>query len=100
MGTKRPIADCDDHSTAWGETTGPNPTDRGTAGTTRSLLSDDNVTPLGVAGDGANRNAMTLVAATVCQPLIGVNAPGEPAPQRLCLDNGGDNDAMRQRVVA
>ncbi|WP_411855824.1 hypothetical protein [Roseiflexus sp.] len=74
--------------------------DRGTAGATRRLLTDGNGIPLGVAGDGANRNAATLVAATVCQLVIGVNAPGKPAPQRLCRDNGDDDNAVRQSMVA
>lgn len=39
-----------------GKKTGPNPTDRGKSGTKRSLLTDGNGIPLGVAIDGANRN--------------------------------------------
>ncbi|MFQ3682099.1 hypothetical protein [Roseiflexus sp.] len=72
---------------------------RGTAGATRRLLTDGNGIPLGVAGDGVNRNAMTLVTATVCQLVISVDAPGESAPQRLCRDNGDDDDAVRQSVA-
>ncbi|MFQ3630639.1 hypothetical protein [Roseiflexus sp.] len=71
-----------------GKTTGPNPTSCGTAGTKRRPLTDGNGIPLGVAGDGVNRNAMTLVAATVYRLVIGVDAPGEPASQRLCRDSG------------
>jgi transposase len=62
-------------------------------------LTDGNGIPLGVAIAGANRNALTLVEATVCQMVIGLDEPSEQAPQHLCLDNGDDDDAVRQTVA-
>ncbi len=63
-----------------GKTTGSNPTSRGAAGTKRRPLTDGSGIPLSVAGDGANRNAMTLVAATVCQLAIRARRAGVAAP--------------------
>jgi transposase len=82
-----------------GKKTGPNPTDRGKSGTKRSLLTDGNGIPLGVAIAGANRNDMKLVEATLCQLVIGLDEPTEEAPQHLCLDKGYDYDAVRQTVA-
>lgn len=54
---------------------------------------------MGVAIDGANRNDMKLVAATLCQMVIGLDEPTEEAPQHLCLDKGYDYDAVRQTLA-
>ena len=48
-----------------GEKTGPNPTDQGKRGVKRSLLTDAQGIPVGLAVDGANRHDMKLVRATV-----------------------------------
>jgi len=49
----------------WGAKTGPNPTDRGKAGSKRHLITDQNGTPLAIAHTGANvhdsQMAMPLV---------------------------------------
>ena len=57
-----------------GGKTGPNPTDRGKRGVKRSLLTDAQGIPVGLAVDGANRHDMKLVRATVDR-LAGA-APG------------------------
>jgi putative transposase len=44
---------------------GKNPTDRGTLGTKRSVLTDGHGLPLSVAVDGANRHDMKLVETTL-----------------------------------
>ena len=48
-----------------GGKTGPNPTHRGKRGVKRSLLTDAQGIPVGLAVDGANRHDMKLVRATV-----------------------------------
>ena len=51
-----------------GEKTGPNPTDRGKSGVKRSLLTEAQGIPVGLAVDGANRHDMKLVAGYGGQP--------------------------------
>ena len=48
-----------------GGETGPNPTDRGKSGVKRSLLTEAQGIPVGLAVDGAHRHDMKLVRATV-----------------------------------
>jgi putative transposase len=83
-----------------GAATGPNPTDRGKAGVKRSLLTDGAGIPLAVVIDGANRNDMKLIAATLDGIVITRPTPPEDAPQHLCLDKGYDYDAVRLVVAA
>jgi putative transposase len=52
-----------------------------------------------VAGDGANRHDVKLVAATLDGLAIARPAP-EDVPQDLCPDAGYDYDAVRQEVAA
>jgi putative transposase len=78
-----------------GEATGPNPTDRGKAGTKRSLLTDGQGVPLGVVVAGANRHDMKLVSATL--EAIVVKRP-EAGLQHLCLDKGYDYPQVRELV--
>ena len=44
---------------------GKHPTDRGKIGTTRSVLTDGDGVPLGLAVEGANRNDFKMVEATL-----------------------------------
>ena len=64
-----------------GERTGRNPTDRGKLGTKRSLLTEANGVPVGLAVEGANRHDKKLAEATL--ESIPVERPeptrGEPA---------------------
>jgi putative transposase len=83
-----------------GAATGPNPTDRGKAGVKRSLLTDGAGIPLAVVVDGANRNDMKLIAATLDGIVIARPVPTAGAPQHLCLDKGYDFAAVREDVIA
>ncbi len=80
-----------------GGKTGPNPTDRGKSGVKRSLLTEAQGIPVGLAVDGANRHDMKLVRATV--DTSPCHAPPSPEhPQGLCLDKGYDFDEVRRIV--
>jgi len=83
-----------------GAATGPNPTDRGKLGVKRSLLTDGAGIPLAVVVDGANRNDMKLIAATLDGIVIARPDPTDVAPPHLCLDKGYDFDAVREAVAA
>ena len=61
--------------TFWGDLIGPNPTDRGKAGTKRSLLVDGEGGPLSI--------------------VVERPQPTEEEPQHLCLDKGYDNPSGR-----
>lgn len=82
-----------------GEKTGPNPTDRGKRGTKRSLLTDANGIPIGLAVDGANRVDFKMVRETIATIPIQRPAPRKSAPQGLCLDKGYDYDEVRRLAV-
>ena len=77
---------------------GKNPTDRGTLGTKRRVLTDGHGIPLGVAVDGANRHDMKLVDATVEAILSKRPEPTVRGPQHLCLAKGYDYDAVRDTL--
>jgi putative transposase len=78
-----------------GAGTGPNLTDRSKSGTKRSLLTDGRGVPLGVAVDGANRNDMKMVRATLEAQVGKRPKPTKRKPQNLCLDKGYDFDQVR-----
>lgn len=69
---------------------GPNPTDRGKTGTKRSLLTDGEGVPVGLAIAGANRNDHLLLAETFDSIPVDRPEPTKAAPQGLCLDKGYD----------
>ena len=71
-----------------GGKTGPNPTDRGKRGVKRSLLTEAQGIPVGLAVDGANRHDMKLVRATVDSLPVPRPGPSPEHPQGLCLDKG------------
>jgi putative transposase len=79
---------------------GQNPTDRGTLGTTRRVLTDGHGLPLGSAVEGAHRHEMKLVDATVEALIIKRPEPTVTHPQQLCLDQGYDDDAVRETLEA
>ena len=79
-----------------GGKTGPNPTDRGKSGVKRSVLTEANGVPVGLAVAGANRHDMKLVRATVEAIPVERPAPTPEQPQGLCLDKGYDYDEVRQ----
>ena len=74
--------------TFWGDLIGPNPTDRGKAGTKRSLLVDGEGGPLSIVVAGANVHDAkpTLDAIVVERP--------QPTEEDLCLDKGYDNPSL------
>ena len=83
-----------------GKKTGKNPTDRGKKGVKRSLLVEANGIPVGMAVDGANRNDMKMVEATL--ESIPEDAqrpePSAEAEQGMCMDKGYDYDEVREIV--
>ena len=81
-----------------GAATGANPTDCGKRGTKRSQLSDGRGMPLAVVVDGANRNDMKLVEATLDHIMITRPTPTEEEPQHMCLDAGYDYDAVYETL--
>ena len=79
-----------------GGETGPNPTDRGKSGVKRSLLTEAQGIPIGLAVDGANRHDMKLVRATVDSLPVPRPAPSPDQPQGMCLDKGYDYGEVRR----
>ena len=65
----------------------------------RSLLTEGHGIPLGLAIDGANRQDMKLVRATLVSLVVERPEPTEDEPQGLCLDAGYDFDEVRQLLV-
>ena len=78
-----------------GEKTGPNPTDRAKCGTKRSLLTDGDGIPLGLAVGGANVNDFKLARETLESIPLDRPRPTRRWPQGLCLDKGYDYDEVR-----
>jgi transposase len=80
-----------------GEGTGPNPTDRGKLGWKWSVASERHGVPIGWAIDGANRNDVRMLGAT----LDAVDAVGLLADiDTLHLDRGYDYPVVRQQLAA
>ena len=75
---------------------GPNPTDRGKAGTKRSILVDGDGGPLGVIVAGANVNDFKLLRSTLESVVVG----RPECEQHLCLDKGYDNPVGREETAA
>ncbi len=87
---------CDGQGALGGDHVGPNPTDRGKAGTKRSILVDGDGGPLGVVVAGANVNDFKLLRATI--EAVVVERP--EYEQHLCLDKGYDNPVGRREPLA
>ena len=81
-----------------GGETGANPTDRGKRGVKRSLLTEAQGVPVGVAVDGANRHDMKLVRPTLDSVVIARPEPTLEQPQGMCLDKGYDFDEVRRTL--
>ena len=81
-----------------GGKTGANPTDPGKGGVKRSLLTEAQGVPVGLAVDGANRHDMKLVRATVDSRPVPRPAPSPDQPQGMCLDKGYDFDEVRRTL--
>jgi putative transposase len=78
-----------------GGKTGKNPTDRGKLGVKRSVLTEGNGIPIGVAVAGANRNDMKLVKVTIESIQIDRPKATKRKPQGMCMDKGYDYDEVR-----
>ena len=66
-----------------GERTGRNPTDRGKLGTKRSLLTEANGIPVGLAVEGANRHDKKVAEATLESIPVERPEPTEESPQGM-----------------
>lgn len=67
-------------------------------GAKRSLLVEAEGIPIGLAVDGANRNDMKLVEATLDSIPVARPEPTQEKPQGMCMDKGYDYQAVRQTV--
>ena len=82
-----------------GEKTGKNPTDRAKRGVKRSLLVEGQGLPIGLAVEGANRNDMKMVEATLESIPVERPKPTTEQPQGMCMDKGYDYDEVRELVA-
>lgn len=79
--------------------TGRNPTDWGKQGVKRSILTEANSIPVGVAVAGANQVDFKMTEDTLQSIPIGRPAPTPDEPQGLCLDKGYDYDEVREKAA-
>src|SRR5919197_1901791 len=79
-----------------GKKRGPNPTDRPKQGAKRSLLTEGQGVPIGIAVDGANRNDFKMTKETLTGIPIKRPPPTSKRPQALGLDKGYDFDEVRR----
>jgi len=82
-----------------GKKVGKNPTDRGTSGTKRSVLTDGGGVPVGLAVEGENRNEFKMVRETIESIPIARPEPIPDTPQGRCLDKGYDSDEVRDLLT-
>jgi putative transposase len=75
---------------------GQNPTDRGQLGTKRRVLTAGGGVPVGLAVDGANRHDFTRARATSERIPIARPEPTPDKPQGMGLDQGYDDDEVRE----
>jgi putative transposase len=78
---------------------GKNPTDRGNSGTKRSILTDGEGVPIGLAVDGANRHDFKMARATIERIAVERPDPTPDSPQGMCLDKGYDYDEVRELLT-
>jgi putative transposase len=82
-----------------GKKVGKNPTDRGTIGTKRRLLTDGGGVPVGLAVEGADRHDFKLVRETIESIAVERPEPTADKPQGMCLDKGYDYDEVRDLLT-
>ena len=87
-------------SSFWGDLIGRNPTDRGKAGSKRSILVDAEGGPLSIVVAGANVHDAKLLEATLDAIVTERPQPTEEEPQHLCLDKGYDNPSGREAAMS
>jgi putative transposase len=75
---------------------GKNPTDRGKKGTKKSVLTDGDGGPLGVAIAGANVLERRMLRGTIEAIVVERPEPTAAEPQNLSLDKGYDNPEGRE----
>jgi putative transposase len=78
-----------------GKKSGPNPTDRAKSGVKRSVLTEGQGVPIGLAVEGANRHDMKMVRETIESIVVERPKPTRKKKQNMCLDKGYDYDAVR-----
>ena len=83
-----------------GDAIGPNPTDRGKAGSKRSVLVEADGGPLSVVVAGANVHDTKLLEQTLENIVVPRPECAEEDCQNLCLDKGYDNPTGRSAVAA
>lgn len=80
-----------------GDSTGPNPTDRGKSGVKRHILTDGRGVPLAAEITAANVHDKRAAVPTI--DAIVVQAPRGPRrPKNLCLDKGYDFDDVDREI--
>ena len=77
-----------------------NPTHRGKRGVKRSLLTEAQGIPVGLAVDGANRHDMKLVRVTVDNLAMSPPTPSPEHPLGMCLGKGYDFPEVRRTLDA
>ena len=92
-------ADCAMGKARWGGAVGRDPTDRGKAGSKRSILVDAGGGPLSVVVAGANVHDTKLLALTLDSIVVERPDSLDRGMQHLCLDKGYDNPTGRQAVA-
>jgi transposase len=78
-----------------GKKRGPNPTDRAKQGAKRSLLTEGQGIPIGIAVDGANRNDFKMTKETIKSIPIARPKPTKKKRQGMCMDKGYDYEEVR-----
>jgi len=81
-----------------GGSVGPNPTDRAKGGVKRSLSTEADGVPIGLAVEGANRNDFKMMKATLESIPVQRPKPTRKRPQGMCLDKGYDYQEARELV--
>ena len=63
-------------------------------------MTDGHGVPLGLTVDGANRHDMQLVRSTLDSLVVERPEPTVAQPQGMCLDQGDDDDEVRDLLAA
>ena len=78
---------------------GQHPTDWGTIGTQRRVLTNGGGVPVGLAVEGANRHDFKMVRETSESIPIARPEPTPDIPQGMCLEKGYDDDEGRDLLT-
>lgn len=81
------------------ELTGPNPTDRSKKGTKRSLITEANGIPVGLAIGGANVHDSKLLRATLENCFKRVPVTSLQGKEHLCLDKAYDSAEIYEMIT-